>query len=84
MAGWTGLEPATFCVTGRRSNQLSYHPGIGKRAANVESEKCKSSVLLEHSLRYSLHSAIPWDSTRNCPRKTSTMTVIGLQQISQS
>ena len=30
MAGWTGLEPATFCVTGRRSNQLSYHPGMGK------------------------------------------------------
>ncbi len=28
MAGWTGLEPATFCVTGRRSNQLSYHPVI--------------------------------------------------------
>ena len=26
MAGWTGLEPAAFCVTGRRSNQLSYHP----------------------------------------------------------
>ena len=26
LAGWTGLEPATFCVTGRRSNQLSYHP----------------------------------------------------------
>ena len=30
MAGWTGLEPATFCVTGRRSNQLSYHPKEGK------------------------------------------------------
>lgn len=26
MAGLTGLEPATFCVTGRRSNQLSYAP----------------------------------------------------------
>ena len=26
MAGVTGLEPATFCVTGRRSNQLSYTP----------------------------------------------------------
>gem|GEM_PF-6837261 len=26
MAGLTGLEPATFCVTGRRSNQLSYNP----------------------------------------------------------
>ena len=32
MAGWTGLEPATFCVTGRRSNQLSYHPEFGKEA----------------------------------------------------
>ncbi len=26
MAGVTGLEPAAFAVTGRRSNQLSYTP----------------------------------------------------------
>ena len=26
MAGRTGLEPATSCVTGRRSNRLNYHP----------------------------------------------------------
>ena len=26
MAGLTGLEPATSCVTGRRSNQLNYDP----------------------------------------------------------
>jgi hypothetical protein len=26
----TGLEPATSCVTGRRSNQLSYTPTVEK------------------------------------------------------
>ena len=26
MAGLTGLEPATSCVTGRRSNRLNYNP----------------------------------------------------------
>ena len=31
MAGWTGLEPATSDVTGRRSNQLNYHPALGAR-----------------------------------------------------
>ena len=25
IAVWTGLEPATPCVTGRYSNQLNYH-----------------------------------------------------------
>ena len=25
-AGWTGLEPAPFGVTGRRYNRLNYHP----------------------------------------------------------
>src|SRR5437762_12128106 len=31
LAGWTGLEPATSDVTGRRSNQLNYHPAVGGR-----------------------------------------------------
>ena len=36
MAGWTGLEPATSDVTGRRSNQLNYHPAkvVGWRPAS--------------------------------------------------
>ena len=29
MAGWTGLEPAASGVTGRRYNQLNYHPHMG-------------------------------------------------------
>ena len=28
MAGATGLEPATSCVTGSRSNQLNYAPAL--------------------------------------------------------
>ena len=27
-AVWTGLEPATPCVTGRYSNQLNYHTNV--------------------------------------------------------
>ena len=34
LAVWTGLEPATPCVTGRYSNQLNYHT-IYQRAASV-------------------------------------------------
>ena len=35
LAGWTGLEPATSDVTGRRSNQLNYHPAKVVTAAGV-------------------------------------------------
>ena len=28
MAEWTGLEPATPCVTGRYSNRLNYHSAM--------------------------------------------------------
>jgi hypothetical protein len=30
MAGLTGLEPATSCVTGRRSNRLNYNPAVAR------------------------------------------------------
>ncbi len=34
MAGVTGLEPAAFCVTGRRYNQLNYTP-VGENLAHL-------------------------------------------------
>ncbi len=45
MAGWTGLEPATFCVTGRRSNQLSYHPVIRKNGHFPEEIRIGQEVI---------------------------------------
>src|SRR5262245_62908616 len=41
LAGWTGLEPAASGVTGRRSNQLNYHP----KGDFSESSKCKVQSL---------------------------------------
>ena len=54
MAGWTGLEPATFCVTGRRSNQLSYHPVKRERGANVGWVGSESSAVFPLSATTSI------------------------------
>ncbi len=43
MAGVTRLELATSCVTGRRSNRLSYTPDKGRR--NLPEICCRSSEL---------------------------------------
>ena len=40
--GPTGLEPATSCVTGRRSNQLSYDPRSS--AAETTAENLEYSI----------------------------------------
>src|SRR5713226_4479969 len=47
MAGRTGLEPATSDVTGRRSNQLNYHPAkvVGWRPASRAPRNARGAVL---------------------------------------
>ena len=49
MAGWTGLEPAASGVTGRRSNQLNYHP-------KIELQTCKASVDFSPTLYFPVYS----------------------------
>src|SRR5579872_5104050 len=43
MAGATGLEPATYGVTGRHSNQLSYAPA-GQRSKSSETWHVSASA----------------------------------------
>ena len=40
-AVWTGLEPATPCVTGRYSNQLNYHTKVFEVKRLVPFSECK-------------------------------------------
>jgi hypothetical protein len=47
VAGWTGLEPAASGVTGRRSNQLNYHPnGYFSKVRKSKVRKLKSQFEL--------------------------------------
>ena len=42
LAGSTGLEPAASGVTGRRSNQLNYHPKLTPASQKVKVRKSVS------------------------------------------
>jgi hypothetical protein len=42
MAGATGLEPATYGVTGRHSNQLSYAPAFLREGRRFRGPSCPS------------------------------------------
>ena len=49
MAGWTGLEPATSDVTGRRSNQLNYHPARWVRLCASPRQRPGRRIRLENA-----------------------------------
>ena len=44
-AVWTGLEPATPCVTGRYSNQLNYHTIFESLNSALAVLRCKGKTL---------------------------------------
>ncbi len=67
MAGVTGLEPAASCVTGKRSNQLSYTPKENMKeikrwwamtGSNCRPSRCKRDALptelIAHLFRFNL------------------------------
>ena len=60
LAGATGLEPATSCVTGRHSNQLNYTP-IGGNGGDRTFDLCLIKTLL-HLLSYIPIWPPQWDS----------------------
>ncbi len=51
-AVWTGLEPATPCVTGRYSNQLNYQTNIFFESFNfLKGHKCNIQKVLRQKMR---------------------------------
>ena len=46
LAEWTGLEPATPCVTGRYSNQLNYHSADFMLMFDLTNSKLRSKQKL--------------------------------------
>ena len=65
MARWTGLEPATTGVTGRYSNQLSYHRAQKKWWVMTESNR-RHSACKADALPTELITPVFVHSTRRC------------------
>ena len=82
MARWTGLEPATPGVTGRYSNQLSYHRAfshlttLGQVARWTGLEPATPGVTGRYSNQLSYHRRL----APGCPRHPITWVCRGITQ----
>src|ERR1700679_4333512 len=88
MAGWTGLEPATFGVTGRRSNHLSYPPGWERTVifratiGSVKREFDRDARRLprappQGATRAGAVDPLPWPLVLTCPNRHPNLTGSG-------
>ncbi len=84
MAGVKGLEPSTFCVTGRRSNQTELHPHkMGHKECLYQKTKQKARSFLiflypyfKDAPLYAIMGILSWHNNTRALRREPKISII--------